>query len=118
MYPGLTRAAEVRVGRPVPLYFFGALGMQPVDVTARATGAGVDNGPQCIIALDHTANRAVNFTGTSSVTLRCRVASNPSSRQAFYVGRKVTPVDQPSPAFRLGTRTGADDMCETVYHSR
>src|SRR3546814_16458407 len=46
MYPGLNRAAAVRVGRPVPLYFFGPLGLQPVAVTARAPGAGVDNAPQ------------------------------------------------------------------------
>src|SRR3546814_13715476 len=73
--------------------------MQPVDVTARATGAGVDNGPQCIIALDHTADRAVNFTGTSSVPLGCGVASNSSRRQAISVGGNATLVDNPPPAF-------------------
>src|SRR3546814_7489655 len=73
--------------------------MQPVDVTSRATGAGVDNGPQCIIALDHTADRAVNFTGTSSVTLGCGVASNSSSSQAIYVGGNATLVANPAQAF-------------------
>src|SRR3546814_12276510 len=66
MYPGLTRAAEVRVGRPVPLYFFGALGMQPVDCTARATGPGFDNGPQCITPLDQNAHRAATSTASNS----------------------------------------------------
>ena len=99
LYPGLTRAAEVRVGRPVPLYFFGALGMEPVEVTARATGAGVNNGPQCVIALDHTANRAVNFTGTSSVTLGCGVASNSSSNESIYIGGNATLVANPAQAF-------------------
>jgi len=99
MYPGLNRAAEVRIGRAVPLYFFGALGMEPVEVTARATGAGVDNGPQCVIALDRTADRAVNFTGTSSVTLGCGVASNSSSNQAIYIGGNATLVANPAQAF-------------------
>ena len=99
MYPGLVRAAEVQVGRSVPLYFFGVLGMDPVPVTARATGAAVNNGPQCVIALDHTADRAVNFTGTSSVTLGCGVASNSSSNQAIYVGGNATLVANPAQAF-------------------
>jgi hypothetical protein len=99
MYPGLNRAAEVRVGRAVPLYFFGALGMDPVEITARATGAGVNNGPQCIIALDHTADRAVNFTGDASVTLGCGVASNSSSHQAIFVGGEATLVANPAQAF-------------------
>lgn len=99
MYPGLARAAEVRIGRPVPLYFFGALGMNPVEVTARATGAGVDNGPQCVIALDHNADRAVNFTGTSVVTLGCGVAANSSSSQAIYIGGNATLVANPAQAY-------------------
>jgi hypothetical protein len=99
LYPGLNRAAEVRVGRAVPLYFFGALGFEPVEVTARATGAGVDNGPQCVIALDHTADRAINFTGTSNVTLGCGVAANSSSNQAIYVGGNATLVANPAQAF-------------------
>lgn len=99
MYPGLVRAAEVRIGREVPLYFFGALGMNPVDVTARATGAAVNNGPQCIIALDHTADRAVNFTGDASVTLGCGVASNSSSHQAIYIGGEAMLVANPAQAF-------------------
>jgi hypothetical protein len=99
MYPGLVRAAEVRIGRDVPLYFLGAVGMDPVNVTARATGSGVDNGPQCIIALDHTADRAVNFTGNSSVNLGCGVASNSSSNEAIYVGGNATLTANPAQAF-------------------
>jgi len=99
MYPGLTRAAEVRVGRSVPLYFFGALGLNPVEVTARATGAGVNNGPQCIIALDHTADRAITFTGDASVTLGCGVASNSSSHQSIYIAGEATLVANPAQAF-------------------
>jgi hypothetical protein len=89
----------VRIGRPVPLYFLGALGMDPVNVTARATGAGVDNGPQCVIALDHTADRAVNFTGNSVVNLGCGVASNSSSNEAIYVGGNATLTANPAQAF-------------------
>jgi len=99
MYPGLTQAAEVRVARAVPLYFLGALGMEPVNVTARATGAGVDNGPQCVIALDHEADRAVNFTGNSTVNLGCGVASNSSSNEAIYVGGNATLTANPAQAF-------------------
>lgn len=99
LYPGLTRAAEVRIGRAVPLYFLGVVGFEPVQVTARATGAGVDNGPQCVIALDHTADRAVNFTGTSVVKLGCGVASNSSSNQSIYVGGNATLVANPAQAF-------------------
>lgn len=99
LYPGLARAAEVRIGRAVPLHFFGVLGLEPVQVTARSTGAGVDNGPQCVIALDHTADRAVNFTGTSSVTLGCGVASNSSSNEAIYIGGNATLEANPAQAF-------------------
>ncbi len=99
MYPGLARAAEVRVGRDVPLYFLGALGMTPVRVTARATGAGVDNGPQCVIALDHSADRAVNFTGNSTVILGCGVASNSSSNESIYVGGNATLEANPAQAY-------------------
>src|SRR3546814_17224574 len=37
MYPGLHRAAAVRVGRPVPLYFLAALGSPPVHSTPPPT---------------------------------------------------------------------------------
>lgn len=99
MYPGLNRAAEARVGRSVPLYFLGALGMDPVQVTARATAAAVNNGPQCVIALDHTADRAVNFTGNSTVILGCGVASNSSSNESIYVGGNATLEANPAQAF-------------------
>ena len=99
MYPGLARAAEVRIGRAVPLYFLGTLGMQPVNVTARATGAAVDNGPQCVIALDHEADRAVDFSGNSTVNLGCGVASNSSSNEAIFVGGNATLTANPAQAF-------------------
>jgi hypothetical protein len=99
MYPGLTRAAEARIGRAVPLYFFGAIGMEPVAVSARATGAGVNNGPQCIIALDHTADRAVTFSGNSHVALGCGVASNSSSNQAIYIAGEAILEANPAQAF-------------------
>lgn len=99
LYPGLNRAAEVRVTRNVPLYFLGAIGVGPVEVSARATGAGVNNGPQCVIALDHTADRAVNFTGNSEVILGCGVASNSSSSESIYVGGNATLEANPAQAF-------------------
>jgi hypothetical protein len=99
LYPGLNRAAEVRITRDVPLYFLGAIGVGPVEVSARATGAGVNNGPQCVIALDHTADRAVNFTGNSEVILGCGVASNSSSNESIYIGGNATLEANPAQAF-------------------
>ncbi len=99
LYPGLAQAAEVRIGRAVPLYFLGVLGVQPVSVTARATAAAVNNGPQCVIALDPSADRAVNFTGSSTVNLGCGVASNSSSSEAIYVGGNATLTANPAQAF-------------------
>ena len=99
MYPGLNRAAEVVVARAVPLHFLGAVGFDPVDVTARATGAGVDNGPQCIIALDHTADRAVTFSGDADVRLGCGVASNSSSNRSIYIAGSAILEANPAQAY-------------------
>lgn len=99
LYPGLARAAEVRITRNVPLYFLGVIGVGPVEVSARATGAGVDNGPQCIIALDHDADRAVTFTGDAHVTLGCGVASNSSSDQSIYIAGEAVLEANPAQAF-------------------
>lgn len=99
LYPGLIRAAEVRIKRNVPLYFLGAIGVGPVEVSARATGAGVDNGPQCIIALDHNADRAITFTGDAHVRLGCGVASNSSSNRSIYIAGEAILEANPAQAF-------------------
>ncbi len=99
LYPGLNRAAEVRVTRNVPLYFLGAIGVDPVEVSARATGAGVDNGPQCVIALDHDADRAITFTGDAHVTLGCGIASNSSSNRSIYIAGEAILEANPAQAY-------------------
>ncbi|WP_193368155.1 pilus assembly protein TadG-related protein [Pelagibius marinus] len=99
LYPGLNRAAEVRISRNVPLYFLGAVGVDPVEVSARATGAGVDNGPQCVIALDHDADRAITFTGDAHVTLGCGIASNSSSNRSIYIAGEAILEANPAQAY-------------------
>lgn len=99
LYPGLNRAAEVRIMRDVPLYFLGAIGVGPVEVSARATGAGVDNGPQCVIALDHEADRAITFTGDAHVTLGCGIASNSSSNRSIYIAGEAILEANPAQAY-------------------
>lgn len=99
LYPGLNRAAEVRITRDVPLYFLGAIGVGPVEVSARATGAGVDNGPQCVIALDHDADRAITFTGDANVTLGCGIASNSSSNRSIYIAGSAILEANPAQAY-------------------
>jgi hypothetical protein len=99
LYPGLNRAAEVRITRNVPLFFLSAIGVGPVEVSARATGAGVNNGPQCVISLDHDADRAINFVGTAEVLLGCGVAANSSSNRAIYIDGSATLAANPAQAY-------------------
>ncbi|WP_281302200.1 pilus assembly protein TadG-related protein [Iodidimonas sp. MBR-14] len=98
--PGTTALVDATISRQVPLYFAGLLipGTH-IPISARAV-AGVRNlGPQCIIALNETAARAVEFTGSTTADIGCGVASNSDSDEALFIGGSAVLMANPAQAF-------------------
>jgi len=91
---------EVVVRRSVPLYFAGIfLEGDGIAIAARAVSGVRNLGPQCVIALDETAARAVEFTGSTTADIGCGVASNSDSDEALYIGGNAILRANPAQAF-------------------
>lgn len=91
---------DVRVARAVPLYFASLiLDRASIPISARAVSGVRNLGPQCIIALNQTAARAVEFTGNTTADIGCGVASNSDSDEALYIGGSAVLKANPAQAF-------------------
>jgi len=91
---------EVVIRRQVPLYFAGMfLGGESTNIAARAVSGVRNLGPQCVIALDETASRAVEFNGNATADIGCGVASNSDSNEALYIGGSAILQANPAQAF-------------------
>ncbi|WP_417455743.1 TadE/TadG family type IV pilus assembly protein [Kordiimonas sp.] len=103
-YAGKDGFMEIVVSRNVPLNFlnafYGAVSEQPLDVTVagRAVAGTLIIGTQCIVALDETADRALDFSGTADVVADCGVASNSTSEESIYVGGNASLTADPAMA--------------------
>ncbi|TNE60952.1 MAG: hypothetical protein EP335_18130 [Alphaproteobacteria bacterium] len=102
-YAGRNGFMEVVVNRQAVLYFlsafYGATGKDfAVKVGARAVAGTLVIGTQCIVALDETADRALEFSGTAEVIAECGVASNSTSDESIYVGGHASLTADPAMA--------------------
>lgn len=90
-YAGQTGFYEIIVERDVTLNFLSAFygvtgGTLDVTVAGRAVAGTLIVGTQCVVALDETEDRALNFTGNTIVGTDCGVSSNSVSTEAIYIG--------------------------------
>ncbi len=91
---------DVSVSRQVPLYF-ASLFMEgrSIIISARALSGVRFLGPQCIIALNQSASRAVEFAGNTTADIGCGVVSNSDSEEALYIGGNAQLMANPAQAF-------------------
>jgi len=87
---------KVTVRRPADRIFAGVLGLDQNYIESEATAAIVKSGEHCILALDKTRSRALEFTGSSNVNINCGVSSNSSSNEAIYLNGTATLTANPS----------------------
>lgn len=91
---------DVVIRRSVPLYFAGLfLESRSTTIAARALSGVRNLGPQCVIALDETASRAVEFSGSASADIGCGVASNSDSDEALFISGDAILQANPAQAF-------------------
>lgn len=91
-------AAEVILLEPQRLYFSSLFIGGPVNIQTRAVAsAKALPGNHCIVALDPSADGAVEFSGTATGTIGCGVASNSVSNSSVLIAGSATltadPVD-------------------------
>jgi plastocyanin len=100
-YAGRDGFYEISISRDVPLYFSSAfyktVGKDfDVRVVSRAVAGTLIIGTQCIVALDPSADRALDFSGTADVVAECGVASNSVSDESIYVGGNASLTADPA----------------------
>jgi len=102
---------EVEIRRQVPLYFASLfLDGDGTTIAARAVSGVRNLGPQCVIALDETAARAVDFTGNTTADIGCGVASNSDSDESLHIGGSAILQANPAQAFGDIAIEGSGDL--------
>jgi hypothetical protein len=100
-----TKAVEVVLTRPHGLLFAKLFLANDVTIAARSTAAVSTTGEACVLALDRTANRALQNTGSSTVQMQgCVMASNSVAADAIYLSGSTT-----VNAYSLWTTGGIDN---------
>jgi len=82
LYAGNDRFVEAIISQPRPTIFMGILGFNSASVGTRAVAGSLDS-PNCIYALNPTANHAFNTTGSAAVNAACGVVVDSSSGSAM-----------------------------------
>ena len=72
-------------GNPVKLFFAQAIGVKDADVTASSIAFVEASGGFCILGLDPTLDKAVEFRGNANVDLKCGIASNSNAGDSVAV---------------------------------
>lgn len=79
-------AVEAVVRRQLPRYFSNLFATGPMMVRARSVSVYGTAGNACVLALDPTAARAADFSGSSTVELLgCNVMANSTAADSVYV---------------------------------
>jgi hypothetical protein len=79
-----------------------------IAIRARAVGGVVGTGNRvCVLALDETMDRALEFSGNADASFNCGVASNSHSNSAIYIGGKAHLTADPAQAYGDITIQGA-----------
>lgn len=95
-YAGQANYVMVTVSRPGQQMFTRILGMENITIETRATAAILASGDHCILALDDTRDRALEFSGSADVHINCGVASNSNSSESIYVSGSANLSADPS----------------------
>ena len=78
-------AAAVQLASPAQLLFLGALSMEEFDIAANATAiTDIGNADFCVMALNGTAPKALDISGSVTVDLDCAMASNSNASDSVY----------------------------------
>ena len=77
---------EVIVDLPRDLNFASFFLGDEINIQARAVAGTIGAGESCVLALDETADAALQFTGNTDVMSSCGMASNSVSDSAISVG--------------------------------
>jgi len=102
-YAGRNGFYEIVLRREVPLNFVNAFYAMTgeeasIFVSSRAVAGTLVIGTQCIVSLDETADRALEFSGTADVVADCGIAANSVSGEAIYVGGSANLTADPAMA--------------------
>lgn len=95
---GATPRVEVIIRREAALIFTSSFLDQTFTIAGRAVGGSRALGTQCVIALDETAHRSLEFSGNTTANVGCGVASNSNSAEAIYVGGNAELTANPAQA--------------------
>lgn len=87
---GDSRAIEVEVSQPQPLYFSRVLHVDEVRVSTRAVSRYRPAEEFCLLALADKEDGAVTMSGSSQVSLGCGIASNSEASTAIYISGSTT----------------------------
>ena len=115
---GNASAVEIVLRRPGNRYLVTQF-IDAVSIQTRAVGLMRFSGELCIIALDETADAAVEFKGTASGNVNCGVASRSNSDTSIHVGGtssiNVTSAHAYGDIFLEGTATLGNDVPLQTY---
>lgn len=95
-FVGQNNYVMVTISRPATGMFTQIMGREPTTLVSTATAGILISGEHCILALDESRDKALEFSGTSNVDINCGVASNSSSSEAIYLNGTATLSADPS----------------------
>jgi len=85
-----TPIVDVVVRREVDIFMLGWFLSSDPKIAATATGGLRNLGSNCVISLNGTASRAVEFVGGANANIGCGVTSNSNSSSSLYIGGTAT----------------------------
>ncbi|WP_339865520.1 pilus assembly protein TadG-related protein [Paremcibacter congregatus] len=95
-YAGQSNYVMVKLNHPAELVFTKMLDIKDIEIRTTATAGILKVGEHCILALDETMDKALEFSGTSDVDINCGVASNSNSTESIYLNGTATLSANPS----------------------
>lgn len=95
-FVGLNNHVVVALSHRANRLFSRILGLEETFIQTQATAAILRVGDHCILALDETRDRALEFSGTSNVDINCGVSSNSSSNESIYLNGSASLTANPS----------------------
>ncbi|MBL4767482.1 MAG: pilus assembly protein [Rhodobacteraceae bacterium] len=95
-FVGQNNYVMVTISRPATGMFTQIMGREPTILVSTATAGILVSGEHCILALDESRDKALEFTGTSNVDINCGVASNSNSSESIYLNGTATLSADPS----------------------
>lgn len=98
-YAGKSGYVEVIMQRKAKLLLAAALLNSAGTIKVRSVAGSVSDGEHCVLSLNDTTDKALEFTGTANVTLGCGVAANSNSDNSIYIGGTANLTADPAQTF-------------------